>query len=461
MPTLHVRELAEILARETGWDAQQIRTAIAIAMAESGLRTDVLNARAPDYSVGIFQINFRRPDGSIMPRRCVGGVCITPEEARDPVKAARFAYALWRARGDFSPWTAYSSGAYRRYVGRVHTALGDATPSEMRGFGLYQGTQGERLEFGLPSEDPVLAALLKSLAGGDKVSARHYLEVAQSWDIPITPGLRKLARQAVRRSYTASEWLFVLRKTKSYRQRFLGKPGWMSEAEYLNWEGRLRMTMRAYGGKPGLDRKMIGYMIRHGIAPEDLEFRLQVLDRVERFGPALRAFAAETGVAKTARRKDLFNLVVRMSRGEFNDLYEKWSAGVAAARAGVRLKEGKAPKGGAGDLTLDPDTVRRLVEELPGVQSEEDLFPVFRDYAKLAAEVLPAARLYEFGVNKKELLEYAAGAANFRTAQKVERVLAQRAAFFSRMRASPRLATTAEGKTTLVGLAELSGPPGP
>jgi hypothetical protein len=54
---LNARQLARLWVR-AGGDPSKSKTAAAIALAESGGRVDALNPRAPDYSVGPWQINY-------------------------------------------------------------------------------------------------------------------------------------------------------------------------------------------------------------------------------------------------------------------------------------------------------------------------------------------------------------------------------------------------------------------
>src|SRR2546429_349830 len=95
--------LAELIAKYTGWNAQQAHIAIAIAMAESGINPNAQNSIG---ATGIWQILLRaHPD--------VSEAC-----ARDPICSTKAAYRIWQAAGNsFSPWTTFTGGAYKKYLG--------------------------------------------------------------------------------------------------------------------------------------------------------------------------------------------------------------------------------------------------------------------------------------------------------------------------------------------------------
>lgn len=104
----------------------------AIAMAESGGRPSALNATPPDYSVGLWQINYY---GSMRAGRTreFG----SPSALRaSPAAQARAAVAIERQQG-LGAWSTYTTGAYRRYLnGKDVPAGGGSDTSD----GTAQGT---------------------------------------------------------------------------------------------------------------------------------------------------------------------------------------------------------------------------------------------------------------------------------------------------------------------------------
>jgi hypothetical protein len=87
----------------TGKD--QIATATAIALAESGGRTDAKGGPNSNgtFDWGLFQINdVHKP---------------TDAEKTDPLANARRAYKIWVQAGhSFKPWATYNSGSYKKHV---------------------------------------------------------------------------------------------------------------------------------------------------------------------------------------------------------------------------------------------------------------------------------------------------------------------------------------------------------
>jgi hypothetical protein len=87
----------------TGKD--QIVTATAIALAESGGKTDAKGGPNSNgtYDWGLFQINdVHKP---------------TDAEKTDPLANARRAYAIWVQAGhSFKPWSTYNSGSYKKQL---------------------------------------------------------------------------------------------------------------------------------------------------------------------------------------------------------------------------------------------------------------------------------------------------------------------------------------------------------
>lgn len=98
---------------QAGGDPSVATTAAAIALAESGGRVDAWNPRGKDKSAGLWQINYH---GDLYePRVRQFG---TPELLRkDAMANAKAAVAIYKSAGNsFSPWTTYTSGAYRKHM---------------------------------------------------------------------------------------------------------------------------------------------------------------------------------------------------------------------------------------------------------------------------------------------------------------------------------------------------------
>lgn len=119
----------EALWVKAGGRAKDAPVAAAIALAESGGNVAALNPRAPDYSVGLWQINYF---GDLMgPRTRAYG---PPSLLRsDPLANARAAVSISGNGNNFGPWTTYTNGAYRQYL------QGDVAPD---GGGIVAGVKG-------------------------------------------------------------------------------------------------------------------------------------------------------------------------------------------------------------------------------------------------------------------------------------------------------------------------------
>ena len=87
------------------WPPEERATAVAVALAESGGNPQARALTPWEDSRGLWQINtLAHPQ-------------YDAQALYDPLYNAQAAYALWQAQG-WQPWTAYTSGAYRRFLGQ-------------------------------------------------------------------------------------------------------------------------------------------------------------------------------------------------------------------------------------------------------------------------------------------------------------------------------------------------------
>jgi len=83
---------------------------VAIAMAESGLRSDAYNGLDPHGgSWGILQINGAHFDSGATTKAC----------ALEPSCAFRYGFTLSNGGQDFTPWGAYTNGSYKQFEKQV------------------------------------------------------------------------------------------------------------------------------------------------------------------------------------------------------------------------------------------------------------------------------------------------------------------------------------------------------
>lgn len=124
MPTLTIKQTYAV-ARQAGFTPAQAVEMTAIAIAESGLRTDAVGdvnlTTTGERSVGLWQINYR-------PARDRGNVSRDPSRNLDPVSNAKAAYEISGGGKNFRPWSTFTSGAAARNVPSVMRALGGADP---------------------------------------------------------------------------------------------------------------------------------------------------------------------------------------------------------------------------------------------------------------------------------------------------------------------------------------------
>lgn len=113
MPTLSASQIAGY-ARQGGFSGAEIPIAVAIALAESGGRTDATH-RNSNGSIdhGLWQIND------------VNASVLASGNWANPLDNARMAYAIYRQQG-WRAWTTYKHGTYAKFL---TPGLQDAVPN--------------------------------------------------------------------------------------------------------------------------------------------------------------------------------------------------------------------------------------------------------------------------------------------------------------------------------------------
>lgn len=119
MPVISDAQIAA--AAKAGGLTRNVGIAVAIALAESGGNTNAYNARPPDNSYGLWQINMLGPMGPA--RRAQFGLS-SNVELFDPVKNARAMVALSSNGFIWTSWSTYTRGTYRQYLARGNVAAG-------------------------------------------------------------------------------------------------------------------------------------------------------------------------------------------------------------------------------------------------------------------------------------------------------------------------------------------------
>jgi hypothetical protein len=100
-------------ARRAGFDPGESVTATAIALAESTGRPRAHNPTPPDDSYCLMQVNML---GHLGPERRARFGLRRNEDLYDPATCMRVAYGISAGGADWSPWTTYTHGTYRRFL---------------------------------------------------------------------------------------------------------------------------------------------------------------------------------------------------------------------------------------------------------------------------------------------------------------------------------------------------------
>lgn len=121
MATLTPAQIAAV-ANGAGFSGDSLVWAVAVALAESGGRTDAVGVNADgSRDRGLWQINNKwHPD-------------VTDAMAFDPAQAAAAAYRISKSGTSWSPWAAYTNGAAAGHLSRARVAVaqtGDGAPAE-------------------------------------------------------------------------------------------------------------------------------------------------------------------------------------------------------------------------------------------------------------------------------------------------------------------------------------------
>jgi len=113
------------LAQSAGLSSSAARIAAAIAMAESGGNPEAHNPKPPDDSYGLWQINML---GRLGPERRAAFGLSSNSELYDPATNAQAMFAISNGGARWTPWTTYTSGAYRRFLDSAVAAAPAGAP---------------------------------------------------------------------------------------------------------------------------------------------------------------------------------------------------------------------------------------------------------------------------------------------------------------------------------------------
>lgn len=128
--------------------SKDVDIAVAIALAESGGRTDAHNGVPPDDSYGLWQINML---GSMGPARRKEFGLSRNDDLYNPATNAKAMMKISNGGTNWRPWTTYTRGTYKLHLNQARTGAGSS--------------EGATVPVGVPSS-------LSELA--DKLSDSHF-----------------------------------------------------------------------------------------------------------------------------------------------------------------------------------------------------------------------------------------------------------------------------------------------
>lgn len=102
-------------------DPDKLATAVAIALAESGGNPSAHNAKPPDNSYGLWQINML---GAMGPSRRKQFGITSNEQLFDPAINARAMMIISSNGSNFRPWTTFTGGAFLRHIQDARASVG-------------------------------------------------------------------------------------------------------------------------------------------------------------------------------------------------------------------------------------------------------------------------------------------------------------------------------------------------
>lgn len=156
-----------MLAKAAGFAGDQISTAVAIAMSESGGNSAAHNTNAAtgDDSYGPWQINMK---GDLGPDRRKTYGLKADADLLNPVINARVAYGVSSHGTNWTPWSDYKNGHYSQYLSEARRAASEA--DRMTSAGLDDFIRGIGGGLGLPQLGDIAGAAQDQIAAAGGVA---------------------------------------------------------------------------------------------------------------------------------------------------------------------------------------------------------------------------------------------------------------------------------------------------
>lgn len=312
-----------------------------------------------------------------------------------------------------------------------------------------KGEQGDRTPEFVP-ESPVTESQARN-------AFATFEQMLATWGIAMTPEVRAFLKKAVQQRWSSALFLNELHRTKFYADAFPGimrKDGTqrMSEAQYLSYSNQIKDL----GGTLGMHigKAQVGVMVAQGISANEARQRLTALDRMRSNRTVLNNFAeflTAKGLApkKGISRKDLFNFVMRQGPAEWE---REWDSAYSSAQLqNIGIDVGR-PKTGS-DISWD--NLGKLVKRFESLNPGQDVANLGQDFYQGIAQNLLAlepAKLYQIGLNKRDILKLAYGDPEAGDiAMRVKRAIGTYRARFEDPAAQNQLINTGTGSRLLTG----------
>jgi hypothetical protein len=256
----------------------------------------------------------------------------------------------------------------------------------------------------------------------------NYIEILRRWGLqPGQGGLENLIQHAISSEWTTTQFMQAVRKTKPYKQAFVGirwKEG-MTEAEYMRLYGQYR-ELAGNAGR-GLNKQQFGSLLQKGVTGAEFKLRVDALDRMSKQAGLFNAFE------QVLKARGLIKPNAQLSKGELykfitrrgDPAWERvWQEAVVTQ--GFRSAGITVGKGGGNDFSRKE--LLGLINQVDTSKSEvENLTTAdFQKLATMIQEKLPLSQLYGKGVTKQDLAVLALGGRGaVEIAQRVQEIDAQ------------------------------------
>jgi hypothetical protein len=125
------KEQIAMYASSAGFTGDNVKIAVAVAMAESGGNPKAHNPVPPDNSYGLWQINML---GSMGPARRKQFNLKSNADLFDPAINAKAAFAISSGGTNWKPWSTYTNGAYKKYLDGSVSTTGNGSSTSQAGF---------------------------------------------------------------------------------------------------------------------------------------------------------------------------------------------------------------------------------------------------------------------------------------------------------------------------------------